>query len=35
MIEKIPYIKFKNGEILKPGESKQTIKGEISIQKFI
>ena len=35
MIEKIPYIKFENGEILEAGESKQSIKGEISIQKFI
>ena len=34
MNEKIPFIKFSNGELLKAGESKRLENGELTIQKF-
>ncbi len=34
MIEKLPYLKLSNGELLKTGEVKNTIMGELTIQKF-
>ena len=34
MMEKKPFIKLSNGEILNSGESKKIINGELTIQKF-
>ena len=35
MNPKVPYIKFKNGEVLRPGDIKKTQNGELTIQKFV
>lgn len=33
-MEKLPYLKLTSGELLKPGEVKNTLMGELTIQKF-
>jgi hypothetical protein len=33
-VNKLPFLKLTNGEILKAGDVKKTINGELTLQKF-
>ena len=34
MADKLPFLKFTDGQILHPGDVKRVINGELTIQKF-